>query len=389
MDLSKNYKRHVAVFAGIHRYAHQHDRWQLVIDEWLDHTLPARGSRPAPYDGIVGRISERGATRARRLNLPAVNVHFSSDAKSIHSVFPDYAACGRLRAEHLLARGFRNFGVLVHHTDQSEAEAFEQAVTEQECDSIRTLFLSVSWPEWDDTRAGYQTWRHTIQEVEQWMNTWRLPIGVYIRDLDAARYIIQRCAERGWRVPEDVAIVAGFNEEQQCERPEPSITSLEVPNEEVGYEAARLLDRLIDDKQCGRPPAPPQTVLLPPVGIVPRRSTDFFAVDDESIRTALRFIDESLHRPISVDDVAAAISVSRRTLTSRFRAVLHRGVAAEIERLRIERAMRELAGSDASIQRIAQRVGFASIRTFNERFRAAVGCTPSEFRRSRTIAPSQ
>jgi transcriptional regulator GlxA family with amidase domain len=71
------------------------------------------------------------------------------------------------------------------------------------------------------------------------------------------------------------------------------------------------------------------------VGIVARRSTDFFAVDDEVVRRALRFMDANFHEPLSVDAVANAVSVSRRTLENRFRNKLGRTVAGEIQRLQV------------------------------------------------------
>jgi len=125
-------------------------------------------------------------------------------------------------------------------------------------------------------------------------------------------------------------------------------------------------------------------LLLPPVGIVARRSTDFFAVADPLVRQALRFIDENLHRPLTIDMVADELEVSRRKLTGRFRESMQHGIAAEIQRLRIERVKRQLTSTDDAIQRIARRAGFASPRTMNDAFRAEVGCTPRDYRRERS-----
>ncbi|MEK6235501.1 MAG: helix-turn-helix domain-containing protein, partial [Planctomycetales bacterium] len=208
------------------------------------------------------------------------------------------------------------------------------------------------------------------------------------RDLDVTRVLIEMCAHRGWRIPEDVAIIAGYNEGQLFERPEPSISSLEVPYEQLGFEAARLLDRLMDEKSRGKRrkkedagKTAPEIILLPPVEVVARRSTDFHAVDDPTVRRALRFLDANLHQPLSVDRIAEAAGVSRRTLENRFREKLGRTIAAEIQRLRIERTKRELAGTDRPIQQIARLVGFGSPRTLNDLFRKMVGCTPREYRR--------
>ncbi|MFP6766288.1 MAG: helix-turn-helix domain-containing protein, partial [Planctomycetaceae bacterium] len=199
--------------------------------------------------------------------------------------------------------------------------------------------------------------------------------------------IIEMCRNRGWRVPEDVAIVAGSNDEAICERPSPGITSLELPYEQMGFQAARLLDQLMDRQAGGIIPDNgvyvAETILIPPVGMVARQSTDFHAVDDALVRRALRYIDENLHRQLTIDTLAAAVSVSRRTLTKHFRDRLQRSVAAEIQRLRIERVKRELTTTQQSIKQIAHGAGFGSPRTLHNAFRNAVGCSPSEYRQRR------
>lgn len=395
MEIGQAWKRHTGVFAGIHDYARQQDDWRLIIDEWADHTLPARGSKPAPYDGLVGRISIQGARRARRLDLPVVNVWYNSPVRDLPAVFPDCDAGGRLRAEHLLSRGFRNFGVVYHEPFRAsvvETNAFERTVLDAGCDSFSRITEREGDGSIDQRSESYRDWQKSVRKFERWLDSLTLPVGLFIYHIDTARLIIEMCRNRGWRVPEDVAIVAGADEETVCERPEPGLTSLEVPYEQVGFEAARLLNQLMDEKARGVSPYGEnrsRTKLLPPVGVIARQSTDFRAVDDPLVRRALRFIDENLHRPITLDTVAEAANVSRRTLTGRFRDRLHRTVAAEIQRLRIERVKRELTATALPVKQIGHQVGFASPRTLNDAFRAEVGCSPREYRQQRQLESSQ
>lgn len=388
MQLGQAYRRHTGIFAGIADYAHGREQWRLVIDEWADHTLPARADRPSPYDGLIGRISAQGARRARRLGIPVVNVWYNSPARDLPGVFVDISACGRLRAEHLLARGFRNFGVLFHQPFRGsveEARAFEETVRAAGCDEFRAAAeRGARVRSLDRIEDTFREWKQSMRAYERWLDSLRLPVGLFIAHVDTARVVIEMCRNRGWRVPEDVAVVSGTNEETICERPEPGITSLEVPYEQIGLRAARLLDRLMDEKEPGSPrvsAGPPETILLPPVGIVVRRSTDFHAVEDPLIRRVLRFLDENLHRTITIDSLAALVGVSRRTLTSIFRSKLGRTVAAEITRLRVERAKRELTSTNHSIKKIARLAGFGSPRTLCDAFAREVGCPPREYRR--------
>jgi LacI family transcriptional regulator len=202
-----------------------------------------------------------------------------------------------------------------------------------------------------------------------------------VRDPVWARLIVERAKDRGWRVPDQIAILCSTNDELQCEQPKPGLTAIELPGEQVGYEAARMLDQLIDAKREGRSPfADPKTVHVPPVGIVSRHSTDFFAVDDPLVGQALHYIAGHLHKPLDATSVAKAIGAARRTLDAWFVKSLGMTVATEIARLRIERVKRELAAGSDAIEAIAHRTGFASTRTLNDQFKRSTGMSPTAFR---------
>ena len=148
--------------------------------------------------------------------------------------------------------------------------------------------------------------------------------------------------------------------------------------ERIGHEAARLLDRLMDGDT---PPAEP--ILLPPQSLIVRESTDFLAVEDKLIAAALTFIAVNCHLPIGPGDVAAAVSTGKRTLNRHFEKYLDRTVVAEIRRVRIERAKRELAESHHPASKISRDVGFGPPMRMNEVFLRELGITPGEYRRQR------
>jgi LacI family transcriptional regulator len=289
-------------------------------------------------------------------------------------VFPDYAAAGQLRAEHLLTRGFRRFAALTHEDDRSqqvELHAFLRKIAEAGClcSTAKVALFHAS---------SLKQWRTTERVIAAWMKDWQLPMGVYVGSELQGRMVAQICYNRGWRVPEDVAIIAGHNEETFCEHLHPTLTSVEMGYERIGYEAARLLDRLMDGM------APPQgPILLQPQGLVVRESTDFLAVDNQLVAAALEFIAANCHRPIGPDDVAGAVVTETRTLRNYFRKHLDRSIAAEIRRVRIERAKRELAQTERTISEISYGVGFGPPMRMYEIFVREVGLTPSEYRRQR------
>jgi LacI family transcriptional regulator len=380
MDLNQSFKRHVGVYRGIRRYARQHPDWKLMADEWADHSLPAKPGEAVPYDGIIGRITQLGATRARRLDLPAVNVWFSSPATGLPGVFHDFAACGTLIANHLMSRGFRYFAALIQNGDKGTtlmASAMEARTREAGIDGwLGSLTVDESL-----TRVK---WRRWLAAVERWMDSWKLPLGLLVLDQSWSLAIIELARERGWHVPGQIGIVLGHNDDLLCEDPELGLTALETPEEQRGYEAAAMLDDLINRKRQGRSPfADPKTVLIPPSEIITRHSTDYFAVDDPLVAQALRYITNHLHKPLEPAAVARSIGVARRTLDAWFQRTIGATVAAEISRLRIERVKRELLAGSDTIEQIARRTGFTSTRTLYDQFVASVGMSPKAFREQR------
>ncbi len=177
-------------------------------------------------------------------------------------------------------------------------------------------------------------------------------------------------------MPQGVAVFCGFDEGAICEHPVPSLTALDMNWERIGYEAAALLDRMMDGE-----PAPQEPVLLPPAGIVARASTDFFAVEDPLAAKALRFIAENLHTSIDVHDVVKALHTSRSTLQRSFRRHVGVPVSKEIRRLQLEKAKRLLIEPEThEVKWIASQTGFRDATTFCRVFRRELGMTPGQYR---------
>lgn len=97
-----------------------------------------------------------------------------------------------------------------------------------------------------------------------------------------------------------------------------------------------------------------------------------------AVRRALAFIDENAHRPITIDDVAAAAFISTRGLQYAFRRALDATPAEYLRRARLAGAHRELVdGVSDSIAVIARRWGFSHPSRFAAAYRGEYGQAPS------------
>lgn len=376
LDLQWPYKRHGHIFAGVQQFAEGRG-WHSTIDEFVHVTLSSNSRKTIPYHGIIARGNKVLQEQASRLRIPVVNVWASSPAHHLFpGVFPDSTLVGRMIAEHLLARGFRRFATLtapknIEH--DMEVNEFASLIGEAGFTCASEKIPQNPWRDHDH-------WRKTQRLIQRWMDGWQLPIGVYVGLEGCGRMVVQECHRRGWRVPADVAMIAGKNEETLCEHPRPSLTSIEIGYDRIGYEAARLLEQLMEGK-----PGPEAPILIPPQGLIVRESTDFIAVENELVASALEFISLNSHRRIGPDNVAQSVGAETRTLQNHFQKVLKRPIATEIRRVRMERAKRELAQSDRPLSEIASDAGFGDTQRLYEVFRRELGVSPSEYRKQRQV----
>jgi LacI family transcriptional regulator len=170
-------------------------------------------------------------------------------------------------------------------------------------------------------------------------------------------------------------VIGAGNHKQLCDLCSPTLSSVEVDMERRGFEAAALLDRLLE----GEPP-PGEPFRIPPAHVVERRSTDVFAFNDPDVVAALRFIREHADVTIKARDVVAATSISRRSLEGRFNKLINRTLHEEIWRAHFDLAMRLLSSSDLSLQEVAERSGFRTASALVNLFRQRMGMTPKEYR---------
>jgi LacI family transcriptional regulator len=192
--------------------------------------------------------------------------------------------------------------------------------------------------------------------------------------------LLDACRRVGVQVPEEIAVVGVDNDVPLCELTIPPLTSIDVNAEAVGYQAASMLDRMMEGRS-----APTTAVKLPPRGVVARRSTDVTASDDEDVCRALRFIEERACQGLQAAEVLAHLGMSRASLQQRMKAVTGRTIHREIQRVRLTRAKNLLASSDLTIKQVARESGFASVQYMTRVFRDLVGDTPAQYRRKRSV----
>jgi LacI family transcriptional regulator len=226
---------------------------------------------------------------------------------------------------------------------------------------------------WRHDPTGLWTWNDALP---RWLASLPRPVGVFASHDPQGVQVSEVCRLSDLRVPDDVAIVGVDDDDLLCELARPSLSSVALPSEQIGVQAAALLERLMAGK---RPPRGP--LQLPPCGVVVRQSSDILAIAEQDVAAAVRFIRQNGNRPIRVADVLEAVPVSRRGLERQFRTVLRRGIWEEIRRDHLERGKALLTGSELPMSEVARRAGFSDSRQLSVVFRQETGLTPTAYRR--------
>ncbi|GJH06946.1 GlxA family transcriptional regulator [Paraburkholderia terrae] len=99
-------------------------------------------------------------------------------------------------------------------------------------------------------------------------------------------------------------------------------------------------------------------------------------VSDPVLQKAERFIIDNLDRQITLDELACAAAVSSRTLSRRVHAGLGMTPNELVQRLRVSHAVHLLETSNASVDEVATRVGYADSAAFRRVFRRFSGDSP-------------
>jgi LacI family transcriptional regulator len=324
-------------------------------------------------DGIIARLSSQTqAEHVRQAAVPAVDVDMiMADRRGLGRVVTDDVERARLALDHLLDRGFERFAHFApsrtgHATLPGECFRAAVEAAGYDCAVYRPGHRA-------RRRIG---WSEQQMAVSRWLASLADRVAIFAADAHCGRQLAEICQVEGISVPDQVAILAGDTDELMCNVSTPSLSSVLLASERIGYDAAALLDRLMSGRRVPNAPT-----YVKPLSVTSRQSTDVLAIENAEVVEAIRFIRSHATDGIVVADVLKQVPVSRRWLEMRFQQYLGRSPADEIRRVRLAKAARLLAHSDLSIARIAEACGFPGATRLGIVFRKHFGQTPLAYRR--------
>lgn len=355
-----------SIIKGVFRFARPDLPWLIAAN--FDSGF--EGIRRWKPDGaIIQCNSDEDEAFFSELNIPVVNVARERSKITFPSVQIDDFAVGVMAARYFLDKGFENFGCYtLRRRDFMEArlDGFKSSIESQ--GFVVRVFE-------DEEFSPGMNFSPPSDRLRTWLCELPQPAGVFATTDALGLVIASSCRFADLKVPEQVAILGASNNELLCNLEYPSLSSIQLPGELLGYEASRRLHSMLNGNQ-----ELADALRLEPIGIVNRQSSDIYCIDDKEVGTALDFIKHNFSSPINVASVVKSVEISRSNLERRFRQLLGRSIHDELIEQRIKKAKHLLATTEMPLRTIASETGFSSPRNFSTVFKKQTGEQPGSFR---------
>ena len=369
-DTSRGFGR--GVLTGFSRYSTLHRGWtflyrppryvtdfqELVLDEFRQMNL----------DGILCSLNQ--AELLGELGLPMVCYDVGNYKGPIPCITTDDVDVGRQAATFLIQQGHRNFAYFGY-----DALTWSKARRTNFIQTIEAAGFSVHTLPVKNQVVSLAT---EEEELRHWISQLPKPVALYCSNDDRALSIVEICSSMGLRIPEEIAILGTDNDELLCNTCNPPLSSVRISADQAGYDAAALLAEMIEGKAVAEGQEFPASV----AGISERQSTNLLMVEHATVRKALHFIRDNVHRPVQVAEVVKDSGRSHRALNDLFHSELGCSIGKSITQARIQHISRLLTDTNLRIQEIAIAVGYDDDRHFSRYFKRSTGVTPLEYRRT-------
>jgi LacI family transcriptional regulator len=352
--------------AGIAAHVPRHASWDILYcrPEELGFV-----SAHTPASDIAGLILHQVQPHAARglapPGVPTVLIDQAPQA-DVLGVGSDGVAIGELAFATLRARGFRRFGfwgVPGYWASDRRQLGFAGAVAR----AGQTLHPG--------TRPPLGSFRAVVAAAIAWLRAAPKPIAVLTDQAPRAAEVLWAARLARLRVPDQVAILAGAEDQLLCTLYRPDVSAIDDDAAGLGRAAAVALDEAIGGRTGRRP------VLVPPRRVIERGSTETLADAPPAVARALACIRAEVHRGIGAAAVVRASGIPRRTLELAFRTTLDRSIGESIALARVARVRDLLETTRLGLVEIGARVGCDDPSLLSRLFTRHVGMGAREYRR--------
>ncbi len=374
VETSRAYGR--GLLRGIAQYSKLNGPWLFFMGpefyvKGIEHSY--RWMKDLDADGIIAPLWDDAIIKMiDNIGLPAVICGIEKPSLRACRVVTDDVAVGRMAAGYFLERGFRRFAFC----------GFNDAIwSRRRGESFSTSVRDVGFETHIYKRRKITKRRSSEAEqtfIAEWLKSLPKPVAIMACNDDRGQDVLAACRLAVLEVPGEVAILGVDDDELVCDLSYPQLSSIAVNTERAGYEAARVLDKLMSGQQIEEDE---KVVHISPLHVVTRQSTDIMAIEDQSVADAVHFVRMHSRKMIQVGDVAEAVGLSRRALEQHFKKVLRHSVHDEIKYARVSQMADLLINTNLTMSQIARFLGYPNASNISRYFKKKKGISPMEYRK--------
>lgn len=372
-NANKVYDREVVEGVGQYLQASQ-CTWDIFVED--DFVYHKETIDSLSIDGIIADFDDpETAELLKNVDVPIVAVGGSYRDPSYYPDLPyvatDNYALVDIAFSHLKQKGINRFAFYGLPTDcdkhwaNERRDAFVSLMHKHEYQSA--VYLG--------DKIHSKNWREAQSRLGEWLQTLPLNTGIIAVTDARARHLLQACEYLKIAVPEQLCVIGIDNEELIQYLSRVSLSSVAQGTRKIGYQAAKMLHSLLNGQKISRTP-----VLIPPLKVEQRSSTDYRSLQDPFVIQAMHYIRHRACHGIKTEQVLDHLRISRSNLEQRFRSELNKTIHQVIHEEKLERAKYMLRFTDIAIQEIAEVCGYPSLQYFYAVFRKEYNLTPKEFR---------
>ena len=371
-DFSSGYSR--SLLRGMVRYSKEHEPWVFFrMPEYYRELYGDDGvvnwAKKWKADAIIAQLENINLKKLNELMVPIIIQNYRERAKQICNITGDYLKTGIMAADFLLSRGFSNFAYYGYKDmiwSRERAEGFKNRVEEA---GFQVSVMNIR-------NLKNEQWSFDAAAVSNWLLSLPKPVALFACDDNFALQITEICKIYNISVPDEVAVLGVDNDELICNISDPPLSSIVLDVEHGGYQAACALHQLMNRKI-----EQSFDIVIPPLRIESRKSTEKYAVTDKYILQIIDYVKKNYTRRISISHIMQFIPLSRRILEKKFKKEMRISIYQFILNYKIEQFSQSIVNTDRPLIELAMSCGFEDYKNVARVFQKYKGMTPMQYRK--------
>lgn len=372
-NANKVYDRGVVKGIGQYLQASQ-CTWDIFIED--DFTYRKESINELEIDGIIADFDDPETEKLlENTSIPVIAVGGSYQNPTFYPNHPYVATDNYALVEaaflHLKQKGINRFAFYglpnetEKHWSNERKNAFIQIMKNNDYPS--EIYL--------DKQSHFDNWQIAQSNLCEWISQLSPHTGIIAVTDARARHLLQACEYLNIAVPDQLCVIGIDNEELIQYLSRVSLSSVVQGTNQIGYQAAKLLHRLLNGLPVNNTP-----ILIPPLKVEQRRSTDYLSLTDPLVIQAMHYIRHYATQGIKTEQVLDHLQISRSNLEQRFKIELNKTIHQVIHEVKLARARHMLRNTNISLQEIADICGYPSLQYFYAVFKKTYKKTPKEYR---------